>query len=386
MVTTALWRTAKRGFLRLVLQLAIVAIGEGVQRQPGALRLQGNQVRGEARTAHDVIHARVIDLDIRSFSVELHIRTGVIFLHRAAVFDDVDAYLLDSGRTHDGVHRTRVVTHLSPRALAYRGHAVVADLPASAQHDGAIGGRMWRDKIHGVALAVMTQIVHLADIGLLGYIAALRGEGVLRRIEWDCHHLRMRHGQQRANFFFHHPVIAFAEDVHDDLTLLINKVALGPTLRIVRLPGRSLLISHHRPRQLKAFCRLAHIVYVETDIELAVMHADDIEAVRVVLRIPAFEHGEVADAVDAGVLPEIDEHDLAAVVGDVVRGRRIEPHHARAEIGRRAHGGVNRRQLGGGGSGQSYGQQEYGDCILRTSMPMRRHGNDLSPAQDVCNG
>ena len=111
----------------------------------------------------------------------------------------------------------------------------------------------------------------------------------------------------------------------------------GHPCELIGLPRRTFLIHQYRPRQLKSLCRLAHIVYVEADIELAVMNANHFKTIRVIFRVPAFHHREIANAVDAGVFPEIDENDFASIVGDVVGNGRafIQPRATRAEIGRR---------------------------------------------------
>jgi hypothetical protein len=47
--------------------------------------------------------------------------------------------------------------------------------------------------------------------------------------------------------------------------------------------------------------------------------ADDIEAVRVIFCVPALQDAEIANAVDAGVLPEIDQQKVAAIALDRMR-------------------------------------------------------------------
>ena len=69
--------------------------------------------------------------------------------------------------------------------------------------------------------------------------------------------------------------------------------------------------------------RCAHVIDVEADGEFAVVHSDHVEAVLVILAVPALDHTEIADAVDAGVLPKINEQNMAAIAGDVVRHRCI---------------------------------------------------------------
>src|SRR5208282_5033519 len=94
-----------------------------------------------------------------------------------------------------------------------------------------------------------------------------------------------------------------------------------PAVGSIGFPGGALLVGDHRPGQAKALGGGADVVHVESDIEFAVMHADDFEAVGMIFAVPALDDAEIADAVDAGVLPEVDEHHFAAIVGDVVWDR-----------------------------------------------------------------
>lgn len=66
------------------------------------------------------------------------------------------------------------------------------------------------------------------------------------------------------------------------------------------------------------------------------MHAHDFEAVRMVLVIPTLEDREIADTVDARVLPEIYQQHMATVTLDRVRNFAacIDPHRLGIEVGR----------------------------------------------------
>ena len=54
--------------------------------------------------------------------------------------------------------------------------------------------------------------------------------------------------------------------------------------------------------------------------ELRRVDADDDEPVVAVLLVPGLEIGQRAQAVDAGVGPEVDQHDLAAQVAAIESG------------------------------------------------------------------
>src|SRR5580700_8095183 len=85
---------------------------------------------------------------------------------------------------------------------------------------------------------------------------------------------------------------------------------------------------------MKSLRRFFDIVHVKADVELAEMHADHIETILVILGVPAFHHAKVANAIDAGVLPEIDKDNFAPIIGDVVRNGRalIQPYAIATEI------------------------------------------------------
>src|ERR1700727_396663 len=114
-------------------------------------------------------------------------------------------------------------------------------------------------------------------------------------------------------------IIKLAKNLHDDIAVLIDDIPIRPTVGRIRLPGCTFLIGHNWPRQTELLCRSAHIVDVEPNTELSVMHPDHVQSELVILAIPALDHSEVAYAVDAGVLPEIDENNMTAIFGNVVR-------------------------------------------------------------------
>src|SRR5215467_4760870 len=158
-----------------------------------------------------------------------------------------------------------------------------------------------------------TSSVELADICFLCRNAALLPKLVLIWIKRDLQHLGMIHGQQLADFLFHDPVVAFTEDAHHDLSLGIDEKPVRPSLGLVRLPDGALLVGDHRPWQMILLRSHANIVDVEADLELAIVHANHLKAIGVIFRVPALNYAEIADAIDAGVLPEIDEYDLAVI-------------------------------------------------------------------------
>ena len=76
------------------------------------------------------------------------------------------------------------------------------------------------------------------------------------------------------------------------------------------------------------------------------MDANHIEAVGMIFRVPTFDYAKVSNAIDAGVLPEIDQQHMAAIFRNVVRcgSPLIEPGNPRAEIRRWMDRGVHLAQ------------------------------------------
>src|SRR5579862_1011785 len=238
---------------------------------------------------------------------------------------------------------------------------------------------MRRHKIGGFAAVMAVHVldgaasIDLAHIGLLSGRSALRVEGVLLVLQRKLHHLGMGSGEQLAQLRFHDAVIALAEDAHHDFALWVDEEAVRPALRVVSLPGRTLFVGQYRPREAEALRRSANVAYVEANVELTVVSADYFESIRVIFAVPAFDHGEVANTVDAGVLPEIHEHDLAAVVGDMVRGASfIEPNTSGAKIGRGPDGGVDFGAAGERYAGHQQRQRQQMACAPHRPYQNRR--------------
>src|SRR5215469_16187455 len=316
-----------------------------MQCQARALGLERDQMRGELRTANQVIHATLRDLDVSAFGIELHVRARIVLRKRAAVSNKIHANLPGSTHAHDGVHGARVITHFGSSARSFRRYTIVFYLPFADQFHATIWRRVWRHELHGLAGVVPIHVfnrasaVNFADVSFLGCIAAFRTKLVFGRIQRHLHHLGMRLRHEFANLSFHLQVVTFAEDLHHDLALRIDEEAVRPAIGLVRLPRCALLVSDNEPWKLEALRGLFDVIHIKADVEFTVMNADYVEAVGVILGVPALHDREVADAVDAGVLPEIDENDFAAIVGDVMGsgGTGIEPDDAFAEIRRGIH-------------------------------------------------
>src|SRR5579872_3517418 len=171
-----------------------------------------------------------------------------------------------------------------------------------------------------VALAVLERAsaIPLSNVGFLRSDAALWSKGIFRRIGRKLRHFGMILGQQVADFFLHGQVVAFTLHLHDDVAVLVDEIAIGPDLGTIGVPDTAIDVGHNRPGKAKTLSGTPDIGSVVAYGELAVMHADHVEAVLVVFGVPALDHGKVTDTVDAGVLPEVDQQHVAAVALEAV--------------------------------------------------------------------
>jgi hypothetical protein len=137
-----------------------------------------------------------------------------------------------------------------------------------------------------------------------------------RRVHRNLTQLRMGCGQKFAYLLLHRPIVSLALEVKNDVSVRIDEIAIGPDVRTVGAPDGALEICHYGPGQLETLRRLAHIVGVVSHPKFAEMHADNVETVGMVFGVPALQDAEIADAIDAGVLPEVDQQNPSAIALD----------------------------------------------------------------------
>ena len=119
-------------------------------------------------------------------------------------------------------------------------------------------------------------------------------------------------------------VVAFAEMVVADVALGIDEIMRRPVLVVEGAPDRIVVVDRDRIVDLEIGDGLAHVVDVLLEGELRRVHADHDQALVLVLLGPGADVGNRAQAVDAGVGPEIDQHDLALEALRRQR-RRVQP-------------------------------------------------------------
>jgi hypothetical protein len=119
-------------------------------------------------------------------------------------------------------------------------------------------------------------------------------------------------------------VAALAEAVVPNLSLCVDDVQGWPVVVVEGGPDGVVVVDHHRVVDPQLLDGAADVVEVVLEVELGGVHADDHQAVVLVGLGPGAEVGQGAQPVDAGVGPEVDQHDLAAQPGCGQR-RGVEP-------------------------------------------------------------
>ena len=97
-----------------------------------------------------------------------------------------------------------------------------------------------------------------------------------------------------------------------DAALGIDEIMRRPILIVEGLPDGEIGIQRHRIGDAQTFHRLLHIGGIFFEGEFGRMHAQDHQAVILVLFRPGANVRQGAQAVDAGIGPEIHQHHLAA--------------------------------------------------------------------------
>src|SRR5215831_286946 len=123
-------------------------------------------------------------------------------------------------------------------------------------------------------------------------------------------------------------IVSFAEVVVPNAALRIDEVMRGPVV----------VVDSHRVIDFQIDYSLLHITDVLLEGKLRRMHADDDESLILVFLGPGPDIWDCSEAVDAGISPEIDQHNLAPE--RFCRKRRaIEPLDSTIKRGKRAFDG-----------------------------------------------
>jgi hypothetical protein len=109
-----------------------------------------------------------------------------------------------------------------------------------------------------------------------------------------------------------------------NLPLRVDEVQGWPVSVGEGIPDRVVVVDRDRIVDPQVGGGSAEVVEVVLDVELGRMDADDHQAVVLVPLGPGAEVGKLAEPVDAGVGPEVDQDDVAIQVGRR-QWRRVEP-------------------------------------------------------------
>lgn len=106
--------------------------------------------------------------------------------------------------------------------------------------------------------------------------------------------------------------MALAEVVIANAPLAVDEVVRWPVFIVEGLPNLVVAVDGDGIVDLQVANRFLHVGALLLERELRGMHADHNQTGILVFRGPSFHVRQRAQAVDAGVRPEIDQHNFAA--------------------------------------------------------------------------
>ena len=108
-----------------------------------------------------------------------------------------------------------------------------------------------------------------------------------------------------------------------DFAFGVDQVLGGPVLVAERAPGAEVVVLDDRIRDRVLLDRVGDVAGVALERELGGVDADDRQAAVAVLGVPRLHVRQRADAVDAGVGPEINQHNAVLMLGELVDRERL---------------------------------------------------------------
>src|ERR1700733_15942133 len=118
--------------------------------------------------------------------------------------------------------------------------------------------------------------------------------------------------QEGANLLLRFLVSSLAKVVKADAPRGIDKVISGPVLIVKTTPDAVVIIHRDRVGDAEILHRFADVRFILFKGKLRGMDADDHQTAVLVFLIPRPDIGQRAQAVDAGIGPEIDQNYFAA--------------------------------------------------------------------------
>jgi hypothetical protein len=131
-------------------------------------------------------------------------------------------------------------------------------------------------------------------------------------------------GQELLQHHLRHVVVALAEAVVADLPLGVDEVERRPVVVGESGPDGVVVVDRDRVVDPQVLDLLADVGEVVLEVELGGVDADHDQPLVLVALGPGADIGQGAEPVDAGVGPEVDQHDAAAELGRCQR-RRVDP-------------------------------------------------------------
>ena len=148
--------------------------------------------------------------------------------------------------------------------------------------------------------------------------------------------------QQQLNDALGFVVVAFAEMMVADTAFGIDEVMRRPVVVIERAPDLVVVVDGHRIIDLEIGHCLLDVTDDLLEGEFRRVHADYHKTLVLVFVGPCADVRQRAQAIDAGIGPEIDQHHLA-LERLARQRRRVQPFHRAVE---RGHGALHRQHVG----------------------------------------
>lgn len=124
---------------------------------------------------------------------------------------------------------------------------------------------------------------------------------------------------------FHFVRVILPVALQNDPPIAIQDVKARPHIIVPCVPGPEFVVLAYRVRNTGLSNVSLYIPAIVLEGELRRVDADDLKAESTVLGLPAFQVRNGAAAIDAGVSPKVDQHDLTAQVGEGDRHRGVYP-------------------------------------------------------------
>ena len=224
-----------------------------------------------------------------------------------------------------------------PQLGAWAGHDPLAlDLPAPPVGELVRVEITGRQVVGGEPIR-RDRLLREAGQALVAEVRLRRHQPRRRRIGelvCDRKHLGVL-AEERSDARLRRVVGAFAEVVVAQVAAPVDQVLRRPVLVPERVPGPVVVVERHRVRDSEPAHGAADVARHVLERELGRVHADHDEALVVVRLVPGLHVRQRAQAVDARVRPEVDQHDLAA---QLFRRQRlaVDPVREPGELRRRA--------------------------------------------------